>query len=389
MAPLPVRWTKVHDNGLKELFTSKEAHPERQQNDYIAGIFKDVEDRACFQGIDGDKFRKHYKTKAAQWLTEQSMAGRRRRESSCSLLILPCHFVHSHCCFVPLLAEAIQEDFEEEFCSDKDEDSDEESQQETARMPATKLAAKPAALSKRAPLLPARGQLKSPPAVAVEHEVPWLPVFSRHTYPAKGHDRYMYVIGLPGSFSGAKGSYKLGIDKNGTELFFTVPVDEVFTDPHQVHSFLTEEYGRLFSSTVTRNWKESARPMKGKMAAFRHTLDFPCQRKFSDDMKNPGILFAKIEKGKNKVPVLILELKSLHIIENDDCENEDLVFKTFKSPEKVVGVHGETAQLAKMMEIMFKNNLTRATIQGELKRGGFEVSDMDIDGAHKRSKETG
>jgi hypothetical protein len=249
------------------------------------------------------------------------------------------------------------------------------------------LATKPAVL-KKAPL-PARGQLKSPPAAVGVKEVPWRPVFSRHTYPAKGHDCYMYVIDLPGSFSGVKGSHKLGIEKNGTELIFSVPVDEVFTDPHQVHSLLTANYGRLFSSdsAKTHNWKESARPMKGKMAAFRHALDFPCQRKFADDMENPGILFSKIEKGNKSVPVLILELKSLHLIENSDSEDEDLIFSTFKSPEKVVGVNGETAQMAKFLEIMFANKMDLETVKNELKRSGVEVTAMDIDGAHKRSKE--
>jgi hypothetical protein len=200
----------------------------------------------------------------------------------------------------------------------------------------------------------------------------------------------MYVIDLPGSFSGAKGSYKLAIDKKGTELVFSVPVDEVFTDPHQVHSLLTEKYGRLFSgdSAKTHNWKEAARPMKGKMAAFRHTLGFPCQRKFAEDLENPGVLITKIAKGKKKVPVLILELKSLHIIETSDSEDDDLNFSTFKSPEKVVGVRGETAQMAKMLEIIYAKNMDLDKMKGELKRVGLDEDSMDVDGAFKRSRGT-
>jgi hypothetical protein len=124
------------------------------------------------------------------------------------------------------------------------------------------------------------------------------------------------------------------------------------------------------------------------MAAFRHTLAFPCQRKFADDLENPGILFSKITKGKKSVPVLILELKSLHIIETSDSEDEDLVFETFQSPDKVVGVRGETAHMAKMLEIMFANNMSMDTVQGELKRGGITCDAMEVDGAQKRAKKT-
>ena len=137
-----------------------------------------------------------------------------------------------------LLAEAIQEDLEEEFCSNSNKDSQQEEM--TARMPPA-TATKPPPALKSIPL-PVKRQLKSPPPAAVkEKEVPWLPVFSKHTHPANGHDRFMFVIGLPGSFSGVKGSYKVGIDKNGTKLLFSVPVNKVFTDPHQVHSLLTEK----------------------------------------------------------------------------------------------------------------------------------------------------
>jgi hypothetical protein len=101
------------------------------------------------------------------------------------------------------------------------------------------------------------------------------------------------VINLLGSFSGAKASYKIGIlDRDGTQLFFKVPVDKVFTDPHQVHSLLTKEFGCMLSldSAKTHNWKESTKPMKGKMAAFRHKLDFPCMRNFAEDLENLGVL---------------------------------------------------------------------------------------------------
>lgn len=102
MPPIPVRWSKVHDKALHELFASREAHPERLQNDYIDMIFTEVEDRTCFHGIDKIKFRSHYKTKAAQWLTEQSMAGRRRRESD-QYCACSCFRIISTLSFCPLI----------------------------------------------------------------------------------------------------------------------------------------------------------------------------------------------------------------------------------------------------------------------------------------------
>jgi hypothetical protein len=187
-----------------------------------------------------------------------------------------------------------------------------------------------------------------------------------------GHNYYMYVIDLPGSFSAAKGSYKLGIDKNDMELLFKVPVDEVFMDPHQVHSLLTQEFGRMFwpDSAKTHNWKESAKPMKGKMVAFCHKLNFPYKRKFAEDLENPGIPFSMITKGKNKVPIIILELKSVHKVKVSNWEDKDLTITTFKSPKKVVGVHGKTPQMAKILEIMIANGVDISQVRSNLKRSG-------------------
>jgi hypothetical protein len=220
----------------------------------------------------------------------------------------------------------------------------------------------------------------------VDDEIPWLPLFSHHRYPVKEHDRYMYVIDLPGYVSGDEGTYKLGIEKQGTELVFKVPVEEVFTNPHSAHSLLTKEFGRKFSadSAKEHSWKESAKHMKGKMAAFRHKLEFPCFKKFADDLENPGILFHKIQKGsKQKVPVLILELKSIHRVDASDSEEENLQVATFQSLEKVQGVRGETTQVAALLEILIKKGVNIDDLIGEMSRVGIDDV-MDIDSAQKK-----
>jgi hypothetical protein len=127
--------------------------------------------------------------------------------------------------------------------------------------------------------------------------------------------------------------------------------------------------------------------MKGKMVAFPHKLDLPCMRKFAEDLENPGALFSVITKGKKKVLVLILELKSIHKVEVSNSEDQGLKITTFKSPSKVVCVHGETTQMAKMLEIMIANGIDMDQVQSNLKCGGIGANDMDIDGAAKRAKD--
>jgi hypothetical protein len=264
------------------------------------------------------------------------------------------------------------EDEEAEITDDDHQEDDQEDDQEETMLRATKKAP-PAACSK-------------PPANDIE--IPWMPMFSRHQYHAKGHDRFMYVIELPGSFSGEKGTYKLGIEKMGTELAFSVPMEDALVNPHSVHSLLLAEYGRIFSadSDKEHNWKESTKHMKGKKAVFRHALPFPCMKKFADDLENPGILFRKIKKGsKQEVSVLILEVKSIHHAELSDSEDENLQVATFKSPEKVQGVCGETAQKAALFEILIAKGINMDELRGEMKRVGIDDS-MDIDGALKRQK---
>jgi hypothetical protein len=73
--PATTQLGKDHNIGLHKLLVSREAHPERPDNEYIDGIFADVGEHKAFHGIVKDRFRHHYKEKVTQWLTEQAMAG--------------------------------------------------------------------------------------------------------------------------------------------------------------------------------------------------------------------------------------------------------------------------------------------------------------------------
>jgi hypothetical protein len=58
------------------------------------------------------------------------------------------------------------------------------------------------------------------------------------------------VIEVPSSFTRKKGMYSIGIEKDGKELALKIPINKVFTDPHSVHSLLTNEFGcPLFQRT--------------------------------------------------------------------------------------------------------------------------------------------
>jgi hypothetical protein len=59
-----------------------------------------------------------------------------------------------------------------------------------------------------------------------------------------------------------------------------------------------------------------------------------------------------ITKGKKKVPVKILELKSVH-----KAEVSEDTHLHFQVSDKVVDVHGDTTQKAKMLEIMIANSV--------------------------------
>jgi hypothetical protein len=265
---------------------------------------------------------------------------------------------------------------------ESEEDSKEESEEGASMRTAQAKAA-----TKKAPAAPAK-----PAAVDDYDEIPWIPLHNHHTYCANGFNRYQFVIDMPSSFTGKKGTYNVSIENEGTELALKLPISEVFTDPHSIHSLLLDEFHRTFSddSAKVKAFKDASKHMKGKMSVFRFELDFPCRKSVAEDLMHRGKLFRKIEKNGVMVAVLILELKSVHRVDDEsDSDDEDLsTATTFKSPPKKVGVHGDLAQKARVLEIyMNECNASLPQVRAKLKREGVEIDDtMEIDDVFKKAK---
>lgn len=250
----------------------------------------------------------------------------------------------------------------------------------------------------------------TPAPAGATREITWVPHFSTHVYRSDHYDRIQYLIDVPLGFSGKKGAFKLSIENKGTELVLTVPFNAVHTDLHHIHSYLTENHGRIFSedSSKANSFKESAKALlarssdkKKVVGVFRDKTPFRVDEKVADDLSHNGILHEIIEmehpktKRITKANVLIIELKShkkVEVEEPDDSDEDDLKEPTtFKSPQKLHGISGgETHQIAKVMEMLAKSGISMETFlnQGSGKRSGRAVQDddMDIDGAGKRGK---
>ncbi|KAL3914705.1 MAG: hypothetical protein SGILL_005994 [Bacillariaceae sp.] len=180
---------------------------------------------------------------------------------------------------------------------------------------------------------------------------------------------------------------------DGKHFELEVSISEIFTDPFYIHQMLAKQYGRVFSedSSMKYNFEDASTHMKNKKAVFRLGLEFPCQKKVADDMGHPGKLYKTIVKkdkklGKNiKVPVMVIELKSLYQIEEEDNEDETLKTDEFVAPEKGPAVKGKTAQVAMMLEFLFEKGISLDDVKKEMKRNGLADSDdvnaMDIDTA--------
>ena len=97
---------------------------------------------------------------------------------------------------------------------------------------------------------------------------------------------------------------------------------------------LCAEFGRAFSedSSKAHQWEQSS--LKGKMATFKKRLPFACHKLPADDLPHPGVLFRVINRQGTKVPVLIVELKSIHRIDMapETADDAELQRKEFVSP---------------------------------------------------------
>lgn len=228
--------------------------------------------------------------------------------------------------------------------------------------------------------MPTRAAKPPPSAGNSDDEELWVPQYSVHEYLAKSHQRLFFVIELPGNFTGKKGTFKVTVDKSGYTLKVMRAMEEIIVDPHHIHSLLNMKYGRTFAadSAKVHNWKDVGKEKKGKWSTFTYDLPFQCDRKPAGDLENPGVMFHKIERKVSKsdkvvVPVLIIELRSLHQIETSDSEDE-LEELTFKSPDKVKGATGKTADDAKLIELLLERGINLSILGGTNKRGGKPAS---------------
>jgi hypothetical protein len=72
--------------------------------------------------------------------------------------------------------------------------------------------------------------------------ISWIPIQEKHPYRLNQYDHMMYIIDMPTSFSSKPGSYKLMLCDNGFDLSILAPPP--LTDPHHVHSSLSDVSGR-------------------------------------------------------------------------------------------------------------------------------------------------
>jgi hypothetical protein len=81
--PKALRWGKQHNQALHKLFAEKKADPQRLESDYINRIWNDdelVPAGSVLRRMNDERFRHHYRQKAAMWLTEKAVSGIRRSE---------------------------------------------------------------------------------------------------------------------------------------------------------------------------------------------------------------------------------------------------------------------------------------------------------------------
>jgi hypothetical protein len=223
----------------------------------------------------------------------------------------------------------------------------------------------------------------------------FVPIFSCHRYKSRGYKRVQYIIDPPGSFDGSEGSYKVLVDDQWLTLNQTI--DDVITDQHHVHSYLSHKYGRTFGddSSKVNNWKEATKAMKQTNpkleTVFRIKTPIKCQKDPANDLENPGVIYVVINrKNKNgeikKVPVLIVELKSETPLEDDSEEGKALTGETFMSPDKTpAGVKGETAEIASLIQMMLDNGVSLEKVKKATAKS--RVCDaMDVDGMYETYK---
>jgi hypothetical protein len=98
------------------------------------------------------------------------------------------------------------------------------------KLKATITKAAPAAAASKKRFAPAMGILAQF-AQPKQNKIPFLPM-PEGEHLANLHDRFALLIKMDPLFAGGEGSHSLAIKKEGTQFALKIPVDDVFSDPH-------------------------------------------------------------------------------------------------------------------------------------------------------------
>jgi hypothetical protein len=241
-----------------------------------------------------------------------------------------------------------------------------------------------------------------------EKETPMLPVHTFHTYEASDYNRIFGIVEPPASFDGS--GYNASIEHDGMEFRLGFDVDEVMTNPHHIHSYLTKTYSRAFSSndsSKAKSWSQTAKTLRKKQFVFRYRLAFQCESIFADDLENPGIDFIEITRKDEtsgetlSIPLLLFEFKSVKRVEDAVAQRPHaLRKKTFQSPDKMQGVKGLTSDYQRVLQRMMDDGFDIQDASRKLKRGStsngggceydeYDFSNMDYDSGNGSKKTKG
>ena len=211
------------------------------------------------------------------------------------------------------------------------------------------------------------------------NESEWHPRFTSHVYPAKNYWREQIVIETPGSFNGTKGTYEAKIE-DMKQFVFKIPPNDLFNDPHTIHSYQAMKWGRTFGddSAKAQAFKDSTKTCRKNWSTFRYDLKFKAERSL-DIGSVPWIDYAVMEIDGRIVPVLIVELKSVDPIEEEETDDSFALTKnTFVAPTKVRGVDfgkGGTAQDALILEELMKKGIKLSDLMANLGKRGNDGDD--------------
>ena len=213
----------------------------------------------------------------------------------------------------------------------------------------------------------------------------FVPIHIMHQYSAYKHDRIGILFEAPASFDGSEGSYRCGCF-DPMWLTFAVPINNCFIDPDILHGWLQVRYGRIFAadSEKEKSWRQTVKTYANKEATFNLKLPFACQEEPADDIGHDGLIFLEPEVSGKPIPLIYIELKSIHRNEAVKKTSKSLQKQSFQSPDKVAGasVKGPIASKAQLLELAMQlMNDMGHTESGKKKRGADdEENEEDAEG---------